>query len=89
MFEIHVLLRTVWKNRVFIYFISIILLKLSVTRSEVNDFDRSGSPTIKDFPRGSDNNDASVLGSPTLVFITTLIIAKIQNPQNSTKEAKF
>ena len=35
-------------------------MQLSVTRSEVNGFDRSGAQTIKDFPRGSDNNDASV-----------------------------
>ena len=37
-------------------------MQLSVTRSEVNGFDRSGARTIKDFPRGSDNNDASVGG---------------------------
>ena len=38
-------------------------MQLSVTRSEVNGFDWSGARTIKDFPRGSDNNDASVRGA--------------------------
>ena len=43
-------------------------MQLSVTRSEVNGFDRSGARTIKDFPRGSDNNDASVRG-PQMIMV--------------------